>query len=728
MLLHLDDDRSRKRSTGGSLPETLLSSALDASASGVLIAECGDSGIRIVFANRTLAERTGHSREELLGRDFAVFCGPRTIRSTIERLDDAARCGRSHREMLLAYSRDGTPFWADFTLSPAHGSEQAGGHMVATLDPVDHKQRAERTGDALPFHDGLTGLLNRPALEREIDYFLSRGLPPGSLPVLLLLDIDHLGAINHIMGHAAGDRVLWEFSSQLDSIFQGDAIIARIGGDEFGVFLPALEEASQVFGYIDRILKLFDTPYTPRPGHRTFLTASIGVSALDRPADRASLLLQQAALAQSHAKDSVRNSYFVFEEELDRRSRDRAALRLDLCNALERAEMELHFQPQVNARTRSICGLEALLRWNHPELGLLGPDVFIPVAEETGLIIELGAFALREACRYNHSLIERRLLDVPVAVNISQTQLVRESFFNEVMEALEETGLAADRLELEVTESMVMDTMSRARAQLGSLKEQGVRIAIDDFGTGYSNLGYLKMEPVRTLKIDKTFIHEVTRQSSDAGIVRAIIAMAHNLDMSVVAEGVETESQASFLQRNRCDVLQGFYFNKPLTCRDLENHLHDVQRGQAGESAATEGKRTLLLVDDERNILRALARTLRSTEYRILQATSGDEALDLLAREEVHVIISDQRMPEMTGIELLRRVKDIYPDIVRIILSGYTELATVTNAINRGSIYRFLTKPWQEKELREHVEEAFRHFDANTAGREQGAGRDNAGQ
>ena len=707
------------------LPPLLAEQALDAVSCGVLIARQEEGELRILHANEALACMAGKAHETLSEAGLSVLFGEEN-RSALEQIREAVRSRRLYRDLIRLRDTGGHDrlhevelFPLEETLDPAHA--------VLIFTEVGMGASAELLARGDFGRDGLTGLLSRQALEDEIRRLTTVNNNPASRPVLLMVDVDHLSSINNVLGHQAGDQVLQEVARRMERLLGRDSVLARIGGDEFAVFLPDIREANEVFSRVTELMRLFSRPFAPRPGYDTYLSCTVGVSSLgveDENTGEAEgtagiepgVLLQQAAVARSHAKEEGRgNTYFIYEPTLERRKLERETLRLDLCNAIRNRELEVHYQLQVNARTRTICGMEALLRWNHPEHGLISPDIFIPLAEETGMILELGLEAMRQACHFNQSLIQRRLLDVPVAVNISPAQLVREEFLDDVLSVLAETGLPAERLELEVTESMVMDDRTRTRDLLGQLRRYGVGVSIDDFGTGYSNLGYVKMETVCTLKIDRSFIKEVNRNSSDAGIVRAIISMAHNLGISVVAEGVETEAQATFLQRNRCDVLQGFHFYRPVSGEALEQVLGSGATARSPVPDEQESPRTLLLVDDEPNILRALTRILRGSEYRVLQAASGDEALDLMAREKVNVVLSDQRMPGMTGIELLSRVKQLYPEIVRMILSGYTELATVTEAINQGEIYRFLTKPWDERALREHIDEAFRHYENHAA-------------
>jgi len=380
----------------------------------------------------------------------------------------------------------------------------------------------------------------------------------------------------------------------------------------------------------------------------------------------------------------------------------------DLGQALAQQQFLLHYQPKVSCHTGKITGMEALLRWNHPQRGLVSPVEFIPRLEETGMIIEVGAWVLRAACLQTAGWHKAGLGTPSIAVNVSGRQLQSDQLFEVVRGALDDSGLAARYLELELTESFLVEDPEHAVAVLSRLKTLGLKVSVDDFGTGYSSLAYLKRFPLDSLKVDRAFVRDIIADPHDVSITRAIINLAHNLKLSVVAEGVETEGQLGLLTANGCDMIQGYYFSPPIPAEQFEAMLRGGKSLPAQLIADRQAGRTLLLVDDEEYILNALKRLLRRSNYRVLTAPSAAEGLRLLGENRVDVVISDQRMPVMTGVEFLSRVKEIHPDSVRMVLSGYTDLESVTDAINRGAIYKFLTKPWDDEHLLANIEEAFR--------------------
>jgi EAL domain-containing protein (putative c-di-GMP-specific phosphodiesterase class I)/ActR/RegA family two-component response regulator len=383
----------------------------------------------------------------------------------------------------------------------------------------------------------------------------------------------------------------------------------------------------------------------------------------------------------------------------------RGALVAELSLAVDRHELELHYQPKVSLDTGRIIGVEALVRWKHPERGFVPPGEFIPLAEEVGLIVPIGEWVLRTACA-QASEWHRGHRDLGVAVNVSPLQLRRGDFAASVRDALQSSGLEARFLELELTEGVLMDGAESTIVALAELKTLGVAIAIDDFGTGYSSLSYLKRLPIDAIKIDRSFIRDIISNPDDATIVRAVIDMSHHLTLDVVAEGVETEEQANFLRRNRCDIAQGYLFARPVPAAELVELL-DRQRDDLLPLVAVASKPALLLVDDEKNNLSALRRVFRHEGYEIHTAESAREAFNILANVPIGVVVSDERMPEMGGTQFLTRVRTLYPETMRIVLSGYADLATVTSAINDGAIYKFLAKPWSEEALRRDIRHAF---------------------
>ncbi len=384
-----------------------------------------------------------------------------------------------------------------------------------------------------------------------------------------------------------------------------------------------------------------------------------------------------------------------------------------LGQALERGELELFFQPKGDLHNGHIAGAEALLRWRRGDT-LVMPGHFIPLAEHSGLVVPIGAWVIDTACARLRGWAERGYGETRLAVNVSARQFGAGDLETVVSEALARHAIQPGRLELELTESMLMDDPESAVTQLRRLKNLGIKLSLDDFGTGYSSFTYLSHFPIDTLKVDQSFVRHMVSNANMAGIVAAIIGLAHKMRLHVVAEGVETEAQLAYLRRLGCDEIQGYFFSHPLPEAAYLAML-DEDQTLPGLPAREGAERTLLLVDDEPGILSALRRMLRQEGYRILTANNAAEGLERLALEDIQVVISDQRMPGLSGTEFLTRVKDMHPDCLRIILSGQADMASVIEAINDGAVYKFLTKPWDDEKLRERIREAFRFQAAITA-------------
>jgi EAL domain-containing protein (putative c-di-GMP-specific phosphodiesterase class I) len=394
---------------------------------------------------------------------------------------------------------------------------------------------------------------------------------------------------------------------------------------------------------------------------------------------------------------------------MNARAAERLAIEAELRGAIDKQQFVLHYQPRVDLISGELVGAEALIRWQHPQRGLIAPGEFITLAEETGLIVPIGSWAIHAVCAQQAEWIAAGLATVPIAVNLSSVQFDNDDLLEIVSTALAAHSLDAKHLDLELTESAVMRDSAAAVKTLRALRKRGVGLALDDFGTGYSSLALLKRFPFSSVKIDQSFVADITQNAEDAAIATAIIAMAHRLNLKVVAEGVETQGQFNYLRAQACDEMQGNFFSPAVAKETFESQLRNNKHITMPAPAPTD-QRTLLLVDDEPGIRAALTRMLRPDGYRILTAATGSEGLEVLAVNQVQVIISDQRMPGMSGTEFLNTVKELYPDTVRIILSGYTDLAVVTESVNRGAVFKFLTKPWNDDLLREQVRDAFRRY------------------
>ncbi|TWI58677.1 response regulator receiver modulated diguanylate cyclase/phosphodiesterase with PAS/PAC sensor(s) [Pseudomonas duriflava] len=705
-LLSLRDIAKRKESEK---QLRLLQRSVESSYNGVAIADAQLPDLPLIYVNSAFERLTGYSAHEVLGKNCRFLQGSEHEQASLETIRAGLAQQREVRQVLRNYRKDGTLFWNDIFISPIFNDKGELTHFIGVQSDITEQRRYEEELSYNASHDALTGLPNRALLEDRLRQGCQISQRYGRSLAVMYIDLDGFKPINDLYGHDLGDQILVEVAQRMGEQVRPGDTVARMGSDEFIVLLPDLAREEDALQVAERLITDIARPYHVQD-IELHITASIGITLSDGRIDQPNQLIQQADRALNKAKQEGRNNYQWYTSDLNPHIGDRVTLRSELKKAIESQSLELYYQPLIDGRSGRVTGLEALLRWRHPEKGFIPPSTFIPVAEDTGQIIPLSLWVLDTACRQMRELCNQGVTGISVAVNISPLHFQRKNFVASVQTVLERYALGAELLELELTESVLMNNTERAIETLRELKGLGLSISIDDFGTGFSSLSYLKRLPIDKVKIDRSFVSEIISDQHDAAITQGIISMAHHLKLKVVAEGVENEPQFAFLRKNHCDIFQGYYFARPMPFNELEAFLRKPILVSDVPPPSTEEVQTLLLLDDEENILRALARVLRRDGYKILMATRAQEAFELLAKNNVQVILSDQRMPEMNGTEFLRRVKDLYPNTMRIVLSGYTDLKSVTDAINQGAIYKFLTKPWDDEQLRQNIAQAFREF------------------
>ncbi|GGJ29795.1 putative bifunctional diguanylate cyclase/phosphodiesterase [Deinococcus roseus] len=445
--------------------------------------------------------------------------------------------------------------------------------FVGSFSDITEKKEFEQSLLHLVHHDVLTGLPNRALFEDRTSQALALQQHRGGMLSVLFLNLDHFKQINESFGHATGDLILCEVAARLKQTLGQDATVARQGGDEFMLLLPEVPSWDHAGEMAQKILDVLASPYRVED-YEFALLGSIGISMFPRDGDDVKTLLKNADTAVSRAKAQGRNTFGFYTAEMNQVSLEKLRLEHDLRQAVARNELVLFYQPQVNVSTGQVVGVEALLRWQHPQLGMVSPAKFIPLAEETGLIVPIGAWVLREACAQSQKWQAWGFPPLKMSVNLSALQFKKQNVVQLVQSVLQETGLPAHLLDLEFTESLVMENTEYIIQVLQSLRDLGVQLSVDDFGTGYSSLSYLKRFPVNTVKIDRSFVQSVHHVREDAVLTRAIIALARSMNLKTVAEGVETIEQLNFLMQHNCDEVQGFYFSKPLPVFELEQLMH----------------------------------------------------------------------------------------------------------------------------------------------------------
>ncbi len=480
--------------------------------------------------------------------------------------------GLVHNFESQVYRRDGSIIWISENARAVIGADGEVQFFEGTVIDISERRQHEATLEHQATHDSLTGLPNRALLRSRIEQGIARARRDSHLVAIVFLDLDHFKLINDSLGHHVGDRLLLEVADRLVGSVSGHDCVARQGGDEFVVVLTEQHDKTGIVAVVNALLDVISQPWVDE-GQEYGLSCSVGISCYPQDGDDPDALLRAADTAMYKSKEAGRNTYHFFTPEFNLAISERLELENSLRHAIEREEFRVYYQPRIDSASGSIVGAEALIRWECPGKGLIAPDAFISIAEETGLIIPIGNWILREACRQNRVWQHAGLPPISVSVNLSPIQFRHQTLVQSVADALHAADLDPSYLELELTESFVMHDAERINIAMQAIKAIGVDIAVDDFGTGYSSLSYLKRFPVDRLKVDKSFVRDINVDPDDAAIVVAIITLGHALGLKVVAEGVETQAHLDFLRAHHCDELQGYFFSRPVPARELEAQL-----------------------------------------------------------------------------------------------------------------------------------------------------------
>jgi diguanylate cyclase (GGDEF)-like protein/PAS domain S-box-containing protein len=529
----------------------------------------------VIFANDALLRRTGFARTEIIGQSFLALQGPDTEAAVVARLLDAMAANRPFDAEVLIYTRAGEPFWVEFDMVPFSSAGERPSHWVMIGRDITERRNAADAIHRLAFYDVLTGLANRRLLMERLEAMVGQARAGGGLGAVLYLDLDNFKNVNDARGHATGDGMLQHVATRLAGALSGRDTVARIGGDEFVVLLDALDTdpalaTSMAMSSAEAIRNVLAQPMGI-DGQTYQTSASIGVALPLSTTGSAHDLLREADTAMYHAKSGGRNGVAVFETAMLAGAERRLTLERDLAHALENGELAMHLQLQVDHRGVP-DGAELLMRWRRADGSNVPPDVFIPVAESSGLILALGRWVLREACRIWFEL-DAAGMPLRLSINVSPRQFRQPDFVDQVRAILRETGAPPDQFIFEVTEGLLIDDIDQTIARMQALTELGIRFSIDDFGTGYSNLAYLKKMPLYELKIDKSFMRDTPHDVNGTAIVQSILAMAKHLGLRVVAEGIETDGQAGFLATHGSPHMQGYLFHRPMPLAGLLERL-----------------------------------------------------------------------------------------------------------------------------------------------------------
>jgi len=533
-----------------------------------------DGGIRFTFAGSSTPNIIGYEDHELIGRSLFDFVHPREVEQARKVFTEALRSPNHemHGELRFRH-KNGDWIWLEgFSQNLLH--EASVGAIVLNYRDVSQRKETEKQLEYRAYYDSLTGLPNRLLFRDRLVHSLAHAQRNRVGVAVMYLDIDHFKLVNDALGHSFGDRLLADIARRLQGALRASDTISRIGGDEFSILLPEVTSTEAVAGVARKVLDSLTQTFRLE-GHDLFVTASVGISCSPGDGEDAETLLKCADAAMYRAKELGRNQAQLFTASMNERYVRRLALEQHLHHAIERDQLELYYQPVFDRARRRYVSVEALLRWRDPTRGIVAPSEFVGLAEETGMIIPIGAWALRAACRQLREW-QKQGLSLHMAVNISAVQLQQRDFAEVVRAAVEESGIQPEMLQLEITESAAMENFELSMETMRELRAMNVGIAVDDFGTGQSSLIYLKHFPIDTVKIDKEFLRDVASDDTAAAIVSYVINLAHTLQFKVVAEGVETEEQYTFLRHYACDLMQGYLFSKPLPVNDVVPFLQQA--------------------------------------------------------------------------------------------------------------------------------------------------------
>lgn len=568
--------------TGRKVAEASLriqTSAINAASDQIVIT---DAEGKIVFVNPAFERETGYRFDEAVGQSSRILSSGKHDPAFYTEMWNKILAGGTWHGEIINRHRDGTLCTEDVTITPIRNEKGDIEHFVAIKRNVTEKKRYQEQLDHLAHHDALTSLPNRLLFSDRLTSSLSKARRAKKMLAVMFLDLDRFKLINDSLGHSMGDLLLKRVAERLTwSIREADTI-ARMGGDEFTVIVDDIATSDDAATLAQRILEALSQPFQFDNGE-LFVTASIGISIFPADGTDAETLVRNADIAMYRAKDQGCNTFCLFTDSLNTAALEQMTLESNLRKALEREELVVYYQPRVDIKTGRIMAAEALVRWQHPQLGLIFPGQFIPLAEETGLIVPMGEWVLDTACRQTRAWSDAGLPEIDVAVNVSAYQFQREDLRPTVRKVLSETGLEPHRLDLELTESTLVHNSDVAANILAKMKGMGLKLSIDDFGTGYSSLSYLKKFPVDAVKIDQSFIRNVTADSDDAAIASAIVGMAHKLNLKVIAEGVETLEQLEFLRSINCDEMQGYFVSKPVPGEEFAELLKDSCRPDSSD-------------------------------------------------------------------------------------------------------------------------------------------------
>ena len=544
----------------------LYQRAIESSTHGVLIMDAQQKTFPIMYSNPAFLSITGYTDEEITGKSMQFLLGHEQEQAAFLKLKLAMQEGRDADAELRGYKKDGQLFWTMVTVSAVPNVNHEKAHYVALIHDITERKNMEEQLLHQATHDSLTSLPNRSLLDDRVRRAIKSAVRNNTKLAMLFLDLDDFKLINDRLGHDCGDKLLQEVSERLEAEIREVDTVARIGGDEFIIIFSDLQSEEDIMMPAHKLLMEIRKPYCI-DGHKIEISASIGISFYPKDGQNALDLMRCADISMYHAKENGRNNFKFYTDELNERIEKRFTMEENLKKAIKEQQFVLFYQPLYQADNKKIIGAEALIRWPHPTLGNIPPDHFIPIAEDTGLIVTLSAWILEAACMQLKNWKDAGFDQLSLAVNLSAREFKQKDLAKNIKRLLKKLKISPERLELELTERMLIKDDDDTLRIMHEIKDLGVKLSIDDFGVGFSSLSYLKIFPVDKLKIDRSFIKDINEETlgtKDTALLHSIVDLSHGLGLKVVAEGVETEIQSQFLTEAGCDYLQGYYHSKPV--------------------------------------------------------------------------------------------------------------------------------------------------------------------
>ncbi|HHY72402.1 MAG TPA: EAL domain-containing protein [Bacillus bacterium] len=531
-----------------------------------------DSQNKILFINSAFTQLTGYQEDEVIGKNPKILSSGMHGNDFYTEMWQNLKKNGLWRGEIWNKRKNGEFFLEEITINVIKDATGRVKNYVSFFIDITEKKKLEEMLQFQALHDALTKLPNRTFFYKQLKETIQSATDSDKICAVVFLDLDRFKDINDTLGHTIGDDLLKAAAKRLTEILGSKGIVTRYGGDEFAIILHDLQHKSDSIDLVNQVIENFSKPFFINE-HELFVTASIGISFYPDDGDNLESLVKYADLAMYNAKQEGKNTFKFYQKDFMKKSLERLMLTNDLRKAIKNNEFSLYYQPQFSCKTGELNGLEALIRWNHPKKGLIPPNSFIPLAEETGMIIQIDQWVLSQACQQIKKWQEKGYKQTKVSVNLSMQLFQHKDLFAMIKAILAETKIDPSLLEIELTERVLMDDPDAALANIKKLKSIGIQISMDDFGVHYSSLSYLKLLSLNRLKIDKSFIDDLSTDKDDQSIVKAMIQLAHNLDLAVVAEGVETKDQYKFLKSHRCDEVQGFYFDQPLPVSKILKYI-----------------------------------------------------------------------------------------------------------------------------------------------------------